>query len=281
MKIVLKSLTAATLAFALFGCESSSKVDIVKNGILQSGSNITTGKALDASFGSTSWTEGETGKGRKVVTFQGDVDNAFLTMVASSILDEGVTSLITLGNCVDADFAGETIGNTITAGLTSLLSFGKVDAGKAIAEPIAKRLQEKDLRLTVTFDFTDDSNYKVGYIGFKSDDWKDCELMKIVTMDKFINFVYSDHEYVKTEKLPKTEKAIKTVSAPKEDIPAEPVSVETTAPADTTVTEPEPVKSKVAKVKKPATQKHVVPEVAPAAPAAEPPAEKKSKKRRD
>lgn len=277
MKNVLKSLTAATLAFALFGCESSSKVDIVKNGKLQAGSNITIGKAFDASFGSTSWTEGETAKGLKVVTFQGDVDKAFLTMVADAILDEGVTSLITLGNCVDSDFAGEMIGNTITAGLTSLLSLGKVDAGKAIAEPVAKRLQEKDLRLTVNFDFVDESSYKMGYIGFKSEDWNDCELMKIIDTDKFVKFVYSDHEYVKTEKLPKTEKAVTTITAPKEEVPAEP-AVEAIPEAAPEAAPAEDTK-KAAKAKKPAVKKQAEPE-APAAPAAQPEEAKKSKKRR-
>lgn len=206
-------LLLALFTIAITGCLS--KVDQVKEGKFLAYSTTTIGKAFDASFGNVEWTENTTSKGQDFVEFKGDVDIDFLELLAAAIVEDAGDDLAnpyaasnTMDACLGKQFAQQyrkELFNIILSAAVGSLGLIALDGdlGNRIKEgakaAFVSALANKSNRLTVQFDFTDsdDSDFELGYYGFQSEEWSDCNIQGLLIMTEFLDFVYSNHTYSK------------------------------------------------------------------------------------
>lgn len=200
-------------ALSLLPFAGCSKVDQVKEGKFLAYSTTTIGKAFDASFGNVEWTEKTTSKGQDFVEFKGDVDIDFFELLAAAIVDDVDDDLANpfaasnamdgcLGSPFSQKYRSELADVLVSASIASLGMIAldgdlenKIKMG-AKADFVSA-LVNKPSRITVQFIFTDseDSDFELGYYGFEGEEWSNCNIQGLVNMEKFLDFVYSNHTY--------------------------------------------------------------------------------------
>lgn len=88
-------------------------------------------------------------------------------------------------------------------GGASVLGFGGFVSDQELASilllPVTEILKQKSKRLTTQFIFLDenDADFQMGYFGLEGADWNNCQINQYLSLDDFIEFVYSNHSYQK------------------------------------------------------------------------------------